>query len=140
MFTFTGAINTDLDRVRSRIPDVIAAEEIFTDERINDFLISEGSVNGAVALALEIIASDEALVQKVVRLGGGQVETDGSKTAEVLIARAKALRDQLVLESRSSHIPVTGQIIATAPVTPDWPPDANDPVYSGTPYTSTRRV
>lgn len=35
-------------------------------------------------------------------------------------------------------VPVTGTLTTAAPVTPCWPPDANDGRYAGSPYRSTR--
>jgi hypothetical protein len=89
---FTYVLGTDIFRVRRTIPDRVEAEAIFTDEEIQSFVDDEGDWRRGTALALETIASDEALVQKVQRFGDFQ--TDGASVARALLGRAKSLRDQ----------------------------------------------
>ena len=90
-FTYDPA--TDRGRVRLMIPDRRADEVIFQDREIDTFLAIEGdSIKRAAALALETIAADEALVQKVMtRL---DLSTNGAATAKALMERAQKLRDQ----------------------------------------------
>jgi hypothetical protein len=84
---------TTIGRVRLLIPDRVAAEAIFSDAEIEAFLSVEGdSVKRAAALGLEVVASDEAYVQKAIHLG--DLWTDGAKTANALMDRAKLLREQ----------------------------------------------
>jgi len=91
--TYTPGSGSSADRVRMIVPDRDTDNAIFQDEEIADLLVTEGgNVKRAAALALETIASDEALVQKVIRTG--DVQTDGAKTAQVLLTRAARLRDQ----------------------------------------------
>lgn len=93
---FTYNLTTDSGKVRLLIPDRVEAAAIFDDDEIAAFLLIEGGVKGAVALAIEAIASDEALVQKVTETAG--LKTDGAKTATALLARAKLLREQVTAE------------------------------------------
>lgn len=44
----------------------------------------------------------------------------------------------LTSDGRRAVVPATGRLRTTAPVTPCWPPDANDPAYSGSPYSRLR--
>ena len=63
---FTYDPSTSRGRVRLMIPDRRPDEAIFSDVEIDTFLNIEGdSIKRAAALALETIAADEALVQKV---------------------------------------------------------------------------
>jgi hypothetical protein len=93
--TFTYERGTDLYRVRRTIPDRVQAEAIFDDDEIESFIEDEGDWRRATALALETIAADEALVQKVMQTQEG-LRTDGAKTADALLKRAAMLRDQAV--------------------------------------------
>jgi hypothetical protein len=81
------------DLVRLLIPDRTSADPIFQDEELDALLTLEaGSVRLATAQALDTIASDEALVQKVIRLG--DLQTNGAATAKELRERAANLRAQ----------------------------------------------
>lgn len=83
---------TDIGRVRRTIPDRVQADAVYSDEDIASFIADEGDWRRATALALETIATDEALVQKVQTVQGFQ--TDGARLATALFARATALRAQ----------------------------------------------
>jgi hypothetical protein len=90
---FTYSLSTDIGKVRLLIPDRVSADAVFNDEEIETFLGVEGdNVKLAAALALETIAADEALVQKVQRTL--TEETDGAKLAKALLDRASGLRNQ----------------------------------------------
>ncbi len=89
--TFTYVVSEDVGRCRLLINDRDSSAPFFDDDEITAFLqMEENTVFRAAALALETIASDEALVQKVINLQG--LSTDGAKTARVLLQRALALR------------------------------------------------
>jgi hypothetical protein len=90
--TWTYDLSTDVGRCRLMVPDRIQAEAIFSDEEYAAFLDLEGDIRRATALALETIAADEALVQKVQQFG--DFRTDGAKTADSLLKRAATLRSQ----------------------------------------------
>ncbi len=95
---FTYDLQTDTGKIRLMIPDRVAGEVIFQDDEIAALLLLESNVlKRATALALETIAADEALVQKVQRTQ--QLETDGAKTADALLKRAKMLREQAAQEA-----------------------------------------
>jgi len=89
MFTYAPA--TDRGRVRLMIPDRVAASAMFDDDEIDTFLALEGDeVRLATAMALETIASDQAMTLKVIRLL--DLSTDGAKVSDALLARAAGLR------------------------------------------------
>jgi hypothetical protein len=85
-------LSSDVGRVRLLIPDRSLDLFVFQDEEIESFLEIEGGVKLATALALETIASDIAMVDKVIRIM--DLQTDGAKTSDALLARAKLLREQ----------------------------------------------
>lgn len=90
---FTYDLSTDTGKVRLLVPDRNSSEPVFQDNEISTFLDLEGgSIHRAAALALETVATDEALVLKVAKLL--DTETDGAKLAETLLKRAASLRKQ----------------------------------------------
>jgi hypothetical protein len=90
---FTFDLSTSVGKVRLLIPDRVSADALFQDDEIEAFLDLEGAVvRRAVALALEIIASDNAMTLKVIRLL--DLTTDGAKTSDALLKRAALLRSQ----------------------------------------------
>lgn len=85
---------TDLGKVRLLIPDTDESNQLFSDAQITAFLTMEGGiVKKAAAAALETIASNEAMVSKVIRTQ--DLSTDGAKVAAELRARAAELRRQV---------------------------------------------
>jgi len=97
------------------VPDRNAADYLFEDTEIDAFLSIEGAnVKRAAACGIETIASDTAMVLKVIRLL--DLTTDGARTSDALLARAKTLREQADAED------ITGAF--------DWAEQAvNDFVY-----------
>ena len=89
---YTYILSTDVGKVRLLIPDNRIDAVMFEDEEIEAFLALETDVRRSAALALETIASDQALTLKVVRLL--DLQTDGAKVAESLMKRAATLRRQ----------------------------------------------
>jgi hypothetical protein len=87
--------DTDVGKVRLLISDVdLDNGPIFTDAEIATFLILEAvSVRRAAAQALDVIASNEALVQKRIQIL--DLRTDGPAVARALRDHAAALRDQV---------------------------------------------
>lgn len=86
---------TDVGRVRLLIPDTDESLLLFTDIQVEAFLaLSRGSgaplVKRAAASALEAVASSEALVSKVIKTQ--DLNTDGAKVSDALLARAARLR------------------------------------------------
>lgn len=90
-YTYLPAAN-DIGKVRLLIPDRTESDALFSDEEITIFLGMETGVKRATALALETIASDQALILKVQTTG--QLKSDGKAVAEALLARAARLRTQ----------------------------------------------
>lgn len=81
----------DKDDVRLIIADTDS--DYFTDAQIESFLRLEGDdVRRASALALETMASNEALVQKQIRIL--DLSTNGPAVAKELRERAAVLREQ----------------------------------------------
>ncbi len=90
--------STPAGRVRLLINDVDPTSPVFADDEITAFLdLEDGDVRYAAAQALDTIATNEALVLKVVKTM--DLQTDGAKVAEALMVRAKALRDQADTDS-----------------------------------------
>lgn len=90
---FTYDTATDRGRVRMLITDRDEENPIFQDAEIDAFLdMNDDSVRLAAASALETIATDQALVLKV--LVTLDLETDGAKVADSLMKRAASLRAQ----------------------------------------------
>lgn len=84
---------TSIGRVRLLATDLDEVTPLFEDAQIQAFLAMEGNrVRRAAAMALETIAVSEALISKVIRTL--DLQTDGTKVAAELRARAKSLRDQ----------------------------------------------
>lgn len=76
---------------------------ILSDEAIQDYLDLEGGDHKlAAADALEAVAVNEALVLKIVKLLDLQV--DGTALAKTLLGRAKALRDQVLVDDEGFTI------------------------------------
>lgn len=93
--TVTAAASTDVGLVRLLIPDTDTDPDVrlFTDDELQAFLTLELSVRRAAAQALEVAASSEVLVSKVIRTRDG-LQTDGAKVSDALLKRAAQLRKQ----------------------------------------------
>jgi hypothetical protein len=90
---FTYDVSTNRGKVRMLTPDSSATSYVFEDDEIDAFLALEGNdVRRGAALALETLASNEALVLKVIKVL--DLQTDGAKTADALLKRAALLRGQ----------------------------------------------
>lgn len=90
--SFTVDYGTDAGKVRLLITDTDSAYPQFTDEQVAAFLSMEGTFRRAAAMALEVIAVNEALIQK--RIVALHLETDGPALAAELRNLAKSLREQ----------------------------------------------
>ena len=89
---FTYSLTQDIGKVRLLIPDTSIDNFVFDDDEIEAFLALETDVRRSAALALETIASNQAMVLKVIRIL--DLQTDGAKVAESLMKRAATLRQQ----------------------------------------------
>ena len=96
---FSFDISSDLGKVRLLIPDRDSGAPIFGDDEILALLSIEDGVKRATALALETIASDNAMTLKVIRLL--DLSTDGAKTSDAILKRAQLLRDQAGVSDES---------------------------------------
>ena len=100
--SFTYVVTDPTGQVRMLIPDRVEADAFWSDEEIEALLVQEGSnVKRAAAAALEAMASDEAYVQKSVRLM--DITTDGPAVSTALLARAKMLREQADTEDEGTE-------------------------------------
>lgn len=88
LITFSAAPGDDLPII------VTYRHAILSDAQIESLLDMESNVKLAAALALDTIASNEALVQKKIRLL--DIQTDGPAVAKELRAHATALRKQVI--------------------------------------------
>lgn len=87
---FTYDPSTSNGKIRMLINDRDENNPIYQDAEIAAFLDMEGDVRRAAAAALEAIASDQAMVLKVIRIQ--DLSTDGAKVADALRAHARQLR------------------------------------------------
>lgn len=95
--TFTYDPITDIGRCRLMVPDRVQALAIFSDEEYEAFLVLEGDLKLAAALALETIASSEVYTLKMIQ--AGSVKLDGPSVSRALLARAALLRQQVAYGS-----------------------------------------
>lgn len=90
--------STDVAKVRLLIGDINAATPIFNDEAIQTFLsLSAESVKRAAAAALLVMATNEVMVQKRIRLL--DLSTDGPAEAEALRKLAEQYRKEADIEA-----------------------------------------
>jgi hypothetical protein len=90
--TFTYDPTTERGKVRLLIPDRSEASMFFSDAEIDTFLEIEEGIQRATALALETMASDQAMTLKVIRVL--DLSTDGRSVSQALLERAAKLRSQ----------------------------------------------
>lgn len=91
--TFSYVLTTDIGRIRLRIRDTIEARALFSDEEIEACISAErDNWKRGAALCLETIATNEALILKVIK--ELNLSTDGAKLADSLMKQAQKLRDQ----------------------------------------------
>lgn len=93
---FTYDLTTSRGKVRLHIPDRVEADAMFTDEEIDAFLSpysdEPGKVFLAAADAVEDIATNEALILKVISHNG--LSTNGASLANSLLQRSARLRER----------------------------------------------
>lgn len=90
---FSYDLATDRGKVRLLAADADATTYVFEDEEIDAFLGLEGDVQLAAAVALETLASSEALIKQKIKLL--DLQTDGPAVAKELRERAADLRAQV---------------------------------------------
>jgi hypothetical protein len=84
---------SDLGKVRLLIPDTDEANPVLSDDQVTALLAMEIYVKRAAAAALDLIASNEVMVSKVIKTQ--DLQTDGAKVSAELRARATELRRQV---------------------------------------------
>jgi hypothetical protein len=84
---------TDLGKVRLLIPDTDETNLVLADAQITALLAMEIYVKRAAAAAIDLIASNEVMVSKVIKTQ--DLATDGAKVSTELRARATELRRQV---------------------------------------------
>jgi hypothetical protein len=84
---------TDLGKVRLLIPDTDETNLVLADAQITALLAMEIYVKRAAAAAIDLIASNEVMVSKVIKTQ--DLATDGAKVSVELRARATELRRQV---------------------------------------------
>lgn len=100
--SFSYDVSTDVGKVRMLIPDRDYDNKFFDNEELTAMLLMEGSnAKAAAALALETMASDQAMVLKVIRVL--DLTTDGQKTSQALLERAALLRAQAALDDEAEE-------------------------------------
>jgi len=95
---FTTDISTYIGLVRLRIFDRDIANPVFQDEDITSVYntLERQSIKRTAAFFLETIATQEALILKVIK--NLQLTTDGAKLADSLMKQAADLRSQADIE------------------------------------------
>lgn len=93
---FTYDLTTDTGKVRLLITDTDNSSPLFQDEEINAFLVLNDGVKRAAAAALDVIASSQALVLKVIRTL--DLSTDGPSVARALREHADNLREEAEIQ------------------------------------------
>lgn len=120
-------------QVRAQIPDVEQVdfsgegvpEYIFSDDHIDALLaISRGGpiarVKRAAAKGMRAIAVSEALIQKVIRTE--DLQTDGAKTANALLAAARDLEEQADQDDEEDDDRYAFAVVDFQPQPPDCLP------------------
>jgi hypothetical protein len=88
---FTSDPTTDLGKMRLLVSDTDSTRPIMDDEDLQAFITIAGHYWPGAAMALDSIATNEVLTQKVLTIMG--TSTDGAKVAKELRARARQLRE-----------------------------------------------
>lgn len=90
--TYTYDPTNSIGRMRMIIQDKDEQNVFFQDEELQAYLDMAGDVRRAAADALDSLASNQAMVLKVIRTLN--LSTDGAATARALREHAKTLREQ----------------------------------------------
>lgn len=100
--SFTIDPNTDIGLIRLRIYDRDVSNQIFDDQTIEAVFnnLERTSVKRTAAFFLETIATQEALILKVMK--NLQLTTDGAKLADSLMKQAQALRTQADIDDSAN--------------------------------------
>ena len=106
--------STDAAKVRLLISDIDDVAQIFNDQAIDAFLSMalDGNIKRAAAQALLVMATNEILVQKRIKLL--DLSTDGPAEAKALQDLAKQYREEADLEEVDDAFDWAEQINTTA--------------------------
>lgn len=106
--------STSAARVRLLISDIDEMNQIFNDQAIDAFLSMalDGNIKRAAASALLVMATNEVLVQKRIKLL--DLSTDGPAEAKALQDLAKQYREEADLEEVDGAFDWAEQINTTA--------------------------
>ena len=97
---YTNDLTSPTGKVRLLIPDLKPGKMRFSDAEIAVFLELENDVlKCAAALALETMASSKADCVSYIETNA--IKLDGTKPGELLLKRAKGLREQSVVASEA---------------------------------------
>ena len=110
------------DDVRLLIADTSSANRMFSTRQIAQFLrLNAENTRRAAAQALDVLASNEALVSKVIRTQ--DLQTDGAKVADALRKQASELRRQADQGEDDSADSTGFEIVEFQPYQcrPGWP-------------------
>lgn len=90
--------STDVNKVRLLISDIDIANQIFNDQAIQAFISMalDGNIKRAAASALLVMATNEVMVQKRIKLL--DLSTDGPAEAKALQDLAKQYREEADME------------------------------------------
>jgi hypothetical protein len=120
--------DTDIGTVRALIPDVERVD--FTGEGVPTYMFSDahlrallrlyasrpseaGRIKRAAADAISAVANSEALISKVIKTE--DLQTDGAKVANALLAGARQLRDDAERDDEQSEDEYAFQIVDFQP-------------------------
>jgi len=86
--------STDVAKVRLLISDIDVSEQIFNDQAIQAFIdmALDGNLRRAAAQALMVMATNETMVQKQIKIL--DLSTNGPAQAQALLALAKQYREE----------------------------------------------
>jgi predicted kinase len=86
--------STDVAKVRLLISDIDVSEQIFNDAAIQAFIdmALDGNLRRAAAQALMVMATNETMVQKQIKIL--DLSTNGPAQAQALLALAKQYREE----------------------------------------------
>lgn len=86
--------STDVTKVRLLISDIDDAQQIFNDAAIQAFIdmALDGNLRRAAAQALMVMATNETMVQKQIKIL--DLSTNGPAQAQALLALAKQYREE----------------------------------------------
>ena len=109
-WTYTGALNTDSEKVRYKCGDTDTTDQLVTDAEVTYVLTLSSDLNIAAAILLEGLAAKNS---RKVNAGTGKLSVDASARMKQYLEMAKVLRGQGAENALSScTIQVGGAVAA----------------------------